>query len=359
MNWGEEIGNSLQWLAIAFVVSSAAFFIIALLLRRYTQWGRDFSTITWEYFRLGRNKTPFILLLIIILLAMASVRLNVVLSYWSNDMYTSLQDLDAKAFWAAMIVFSVLATIHVIRSLFNFYIRQRLLIDWRNWLTQDLLAKWMNKQSYYRSHFIAESQDNPDQRIQQDVAQFVSLSLSLSMGLLEAMVSLIEFTLVLWMLSATLSVFGVEIPRAMIFLAYIYVIVATVFAFKIGRPLIRLNFINEKTNADFRYALIRLREYGENIAFYVGEKVEAVTIKTRFAQVIKNSWDLVFRTLKFDGFNLTINQIAVVFPIIIQAPRLFAKEIKLGEVMQTVSAFREVQDALSFFRMSYDTFANY
>jgi putative ATP-binding cassette transporter len=290
---------------------------------------------------------------------MASVRLNVVLSYWSNDMYTSMQELNAAAFWAAMIIFSVLATIHVIRTLFNYYIRERLLIDWRNWLTQDLLAKWMNKQSYYRSHFIAESQDNPDQRIQQDVAQFVSLSLTLSMGLLEAMVSLIEFTLLLWTLSATLAIFGVEIPRAMIFLAYIYVIVATVFAFKIGRPLIQLNFINEKTNADFRYALIRLREYGENIAFYVGEKVEASTIKNRFSQVIKNSWDLVYRTLKFDGFNLTINQIAVVFPIIIQAPRLFAKEIKLGEVMQTVSAFREVQESLSFFRMSYDTFANY
>lgn len=359
MNWGEEIGNSLQWLGIAFVLSSAVFFIIALLLRQYTQWGRDFATITWEYFRVSRNKTPLIFLLIIILLAMASVRLNVVFTYWYNDFYTSMQELNAEAFWASILLFGVLATIHVVRALFNYYVRQHLLIDWRNWLTQDLLAKWMNKQSYYRAHYITASQDNPDQRIQQDVAQFVSLSLSLSMGLLEAMVSLIEFTLLLWTLSATLAIFGIEIPRAMVFLAYIYVVIATVFAFKIGRPLIKLNFINEKTNADFRYALIRLREYGENIAFYVGEKVEAVTIKTRFAQVIKNSWDLVFRTLKFDGFNLTINQIAVIFPIVIQAPRLFAKEIKLGEVMQTVSAFREVQDALSFFRMSYDTFANF
>jgi putative ATP-binding cassette transporter len=359
MNWAEEIGNSLRWLSIAFVVSSIAFFAIAFLLKRYTQWGRDFATITWNYFSLSRNKMPFLFLLVIILLAMASVRLNVVFTYWYNDFYTSMQDLNADAFWAAILLFGVLATIHVLRALFNYYIRQYLLIDWRNWLTQDLLAKWLNKQGYYRSHFIKESQDNPDQRIQQDIAQFVSLSLSLSMGLLEAMVSLIEFTLLLWTLSATLAIFGVEIPRAMIFLAYIYVIIATVFAFKIGRPLIKLNFINEKTNADFRYALIRLREYGENIAFYVGEKVEAVAIKSRFSKVIKNSWDLVYRSLKFDGFNLAVNQIAVIFPIVIQAPRLFAKEIKLGEVMQTVSAFREVQEALSFFRMSYDTFANY
>lgn len=359
MNWAEEIGNSLRWLAIAFVISSIAFFVVAFLIGRFTQWGREFLTITWEYFSWSRSKKPIILLIIIIFFAMASVRLNLLMSYWSNDMYTSLQELNAKAFWVTVIIFSVLVTINVMRFLMSVFIRQWLLIDWRNWLTLNLLSKWIDNQGYYRSNFVENSQDNPDQRIQQDVAQYVELSLGLSVGLLQSIVNLIEFSLLLWTLSASLAIFGIEIPRAMIFLAYIYVIVATIFAFKIGRPLIKLNFINEKTNANFRYSLIRIKEYGENVAFYMGEKVESLILKNSFALVIRNSWDIVFRTMKFGGFNLTVSQIAAVFPAIIQAPRLFAKEIKLGDMMQTISAFGEVQDSLSYFRESYDTFANY
>jgi putative ATP-binding cassette transporter len=153
--------------------------------------------------------------------------------------------------------------------------------------------------------------------------------------------------------------FGVEIPRAMVYLVYLYVIVATVFAVWIGRPLIRLNFLNEQLNANFRYALIRLREYGESIAFFRGEKIERGNLLTRFASVIHNVWALVYRSLKFQGFNLAISQTAVVFPFIVQAPRLLAGKIALGDMMQTAQAFGQVQDALSFLRSSYDEFARY
>lgn len=359
MNWAEEIGNSLRWLAIAFVVSSIAFFVIALLLRRFTQWGRDFSTITWDYFSWSRDKKPLLVLLAVIFMALFSVKISILFSFWFNDFYTAMQELNSKAFWAATLVFCVLAVIHIIRILFNYYLKQVLLIDWRKWLTHKLLSRWIENQAYYRSTYLENSQDNPDQRIQQDIEKFVENALLLSVGMLEAIVSIIEFSIILWGLSATLAIWGIEIPKAMIFLAYIYVIVATVFAFKLGRPLISLNFINEKTNADFRYSLIRLREYGENVAFYVGERVEKVIIQNRFSRVIKNSWDLVYRHLKFDGFNFAVGQAAVIFPAVIQAPRLFAKEIKLGDVTQTMKAFSEIQDALSFFRMSYDTFADY
>ena len=135
--------------------------------------------------------------------------------------------------------------------------------------------------------------------------------------------------------------------------------VATVFALKTGRPLISLNFMNEKLNANFRYALIRLREYGESVAFYRGEAVERGNLLARFASVIENMWGIVFRSLKFQGFNLAISQAAVVFPIIVQAPRLLSKQITLGDVMQTTQAFGQVEGALSFIRSSYDNFASY
>jgi putative ATP-binding cassette transporter len=145
----------------------------------------------------------------------------------------------------------------------------------------------------------------------------------------------------------------------MVFLVFAYVLVATVFAVKIGRPLIQLNFLNEQFNADYRYALVRMREYAESIAFYAGEKVERALLNTRFANVIGNAWQIIYRTLKFMGFNFTVSQAAVVFPVIIQAQRFFSKQITLGDLMQTSQAFGRLQDNLSFFRNAYDNFATY
>jgi putative ATP-binding cassette transporter len=359
MNWAEEISNSLRWIAIAFLISSVAFVVMAFLLSRFTLWGADVARLCGDYFSPKRSKTPLFILALILLLAMAAVRLNVVLSYWSRDLYNAMQQLDSKAFWFSILLFSFLATLHVTRALVNFYVRQKLLIEWRQALTNRLMDLWLTRQAYYRSAYCNTQVDNPDQRIQQDVDQFVSSSLSLSVGLIQSLVSLFEFTLVLWSLSATLALFGIEIPRAMVFLVYIYVIVATVFAIKIGRPLIKLNFLNEKFNADFRYSLIRLKEYGESIAFFKGENSEKKNLAQRFSHVIANSWALVFRSLKFDGYNFIVGQITTIFPYVVQAPRLFAKEIQLGDVMQTGQAFGQVEDALSYIRTSYDSFANY
>jgi putative ATP-binding cassette transporter len=174
-----------------------------------------------------------------------------------------------------------------------------------------------------------------------------------------SVVSLISFTIILWQLSGPLTVFGLQVPRAMVFLAFVYVIIATVFAFRIGRPLIRLNFLNELLTASYRYALVRIRDNSENIAFYRGEQVENAGLMSRFAAVIGNTWAIVYRTLKFSGFNLVINQIAVIFPYLIQARRFFSQEITLGDVNQTATAFGQVQSALSFFRLAYDDFASY
>jgi len=172
-------------------------------------------------------------------------------------------------------------------------------------------------------------------------------------------VSLVSFTIILWTLSGPLTVFGLQIPRAMVFLAYIYVIIATVFAFRIGRPLIRLNFLNELLTASYRYNLVRIRDNSENIAFYRGEQVENTGLMGRFAAVIANTWAIVYRSLKFQGFNLVISQIAVIFPVIIQAPRFFSQQITLGDVTQTAQAFGQVEGSLSFFRLAYDDFASY
>ena len=217
----------------------------------------------------------------------------------------------------------------------------------------------MNNRTYYKSQYMSSNLDNPDQRIQQDVQSYVKTTLSLSTGVIDAVTSMISYTILLWGLAGPMTLLGVEIPRAMVYLVFAYVIFTTLIAFWLGKPLIRLNFANEKLNANYRYSLIRVKEYAESIAFYAGEKVEKNLLYKQFHAVIQNMWDIVFRALKFSGFNLVVSQISVVFPLLIQVGRYFEKQIKLGDLMQTLQVFGKLHSNLSFFRNTYDSFAEY
>lgn len=359
MQWQASLIESAVWLVQAYVITIIVGALVIWGIVRFTRWGKQFWRLSSAFFSWRRSWRPLLVIALILLLTLAAVRLDVLFSNWYNTMYSALQNLDAPGFWAAMILFSILASLHVIRSLFDFYVQQSFIIHWREWLNETLLSRWLEKQAYYRSQSFSHMADNPDQRIQQDITSFANMSVGLAVGLINACVSTIAFTVILWNLSGPMEVYGYEIPRAMVFLVFIYVFIATILAIKIGKPLIRLNFLNEKLNADYRYALVRIREYAESIAFYRGENVEGKTLRNWFAQVIGNAWDIVYRSLKFLGFNFSVSQAAVVFPFIIQASRFFSKQISLGDLIQTAQAFGRLQDNLSFFRNIYDDFANY
>ncbi|GAA4480816.1 ABC transporter ATP-binding protein/permease [Rhodococcus olei] len=373
LDWNNELWNSLRWTLEAFGISATCFAIIAVLLLRFTRWGRQFWRISGAYFT-GRDSAPvYALMAVVLFMTVFAVRMTVLFSYQGNEMYTALQmaaqgfaqgdsaalDAAESAFWRSLAIFSILATIHVARSLLDFYIGQAFDIRWRQWLTDHITTDWLAGRAFYRDRFVDATIDNPDQRIQADVTDFVQTSRSLSMGAVGAMVSLVSFTKILWDLSGPITVFGTEIPRALVFLVFAYVLVSTIVAFWLGRPLIRLNFWNEQLTANFRYALVRVRDGAENVAFYRGEGVERTGLLTRFAAVLRNYWRIVYRTLKFNGWNLVVNQIAEVFAFLIQAPRFFAGTITLGDMTQSATAFRQVHDSLSFFRESYDAFAGY
>jgi putative ATP-binding cassette transporter len=363
INWSTEWLTSLLWVGKVFLFVVVGFTLMAWFLVRRTRWGRQFWRLSGMYF-IPRMRTwlawrPILTVALLLLFTVISVRLNVLLSYQGNDMLTAMQQLNAPAFWKSIGIFGILATIYVVLVLISFYIGQAQIIHWRLWLNQRMVGDWLSGTAYHRMKFVSSPVDNPDQRIQQDITSYTSDSQDLALGAVASSVSLVSFTIILWQLSGPVTVFGQQIPRAMVFLAYIYVIIATVFAFRIGRPLIRLNFLNELLTASDRYALVRVRDNSENIAFYRGEQVENTGLMARFAAVIANTWAIVFRSLKFQGFNLVISQIAVVFPYVIQAPRFFSQQITLGDVNQTATAFGQVEGALSFFRLAYDDFASY
>ncbi|MGE3288674.1 MAG: ABC transporter ATP-binding protein/permease [Pseudonocardia sp.] len=363
IDWGSEWLTSLLWIFEVTAYVLIGFVVVAWMLVTRTNWGRQFWRISGAYFTLDRRDPstwrPLLLVALLLLLTVASVRLDVVLSYSSNGLYTALQQLDPESFWLYVGIFCVLATIHVVLSLVTFYFAQRQILQWREWVNERMLDDWLAGTAYHRGRFVKDPVDNPDQRIQEDITSFANVSQSLALGAVSSMVALVSFTFILWELSGPLTMLGVEIPRAMVFIAYIYVIIATVIAFRIGKPLIRLNFLQERLSAIYRYSLIRLRENSENVAFYRGERVENAGLLSRFGNVIANAWAIVFRSLKFQGWNLAVSQVAVIFPLIIQAPRFFAQQITLGDVTQTATAFGQVQAALSFFRTAYDDFASY
>ncbi len=217
-----------------------------------------------------------------------------------------------------------------------------------------------------RSTSIPGGSTTPDQRIQADITNVASVGTSLlwgggggssTNGVLTAIASIVSFSKILWDLSGPVTLLGgVEIPRMMMWLVFVYVLVTSVVAFAIGRPLIRLNFWNERLTANFRYALVRVRDSAENIAFYRGERVEHSGLMTRFAAVIRNYWQIIHVQMAFVGWNFSVSQLAVVFPYLVQIPRFFDGQIKLGDMQQTASAFGEMHDALSFFRTAYDDF---
>lgn len=383
IDWSAAPMESLRWVAIAWVISAVVLFGVLVLFRYLTPWGRQFWRITRGYFVGARSVRVWLMLGVLLLSVLLSVRLTVLLSYQGNDLYTGVQKAvqgvaanDARVkesgihgFWMSILIFSVLATLYVIRFMVDIYLTQRFIIAWRMWLTAHLTDDWLAGRAYYRDLFIDNTIDNPDQRIQQDVDIFTAnagatpnvpsngTGSTLLFGAVNAVASVISFAAILWNLSGNLDLFGVNFPRAMFWTVLVYVLIATVVAVWLGHPLIWLSFNNEKLNAAFRYALVRLRDAAEAVGFYRGERVERAQLWRRFTPIIDNYRKFVRRTIIFNGWNWSVSQAIVPLPWVIQAPRLFAGQIDFGDVGQSATAFGNIHDSLSFFRNNYDAFA--
>jgi putative ATP-binding cassette transporter len=388
LDWGSEIWTSLIWVARAWAIAAICTLVILVLLARFTKWGRQFWRITGAYFTGPDSVKVWLWLGVLLLSVIAGVRLDVLFSFQGNDMMTSFQVVAAgiadnhneevkvsgrNGFYMSLLVFCVMAVLHVARIMLDLFLVQRFMLAWRAWLTDRLTGDWLDGKAYYRARFIDDTIDNPDQRIQQDIDIFtagngplpntpnMTTSETLLFGAISAITSMISFTAILWNLSGTLAVplIGFEIPRAMFWIGLVYVIVASIIAFWIGRPIIWLSFNNEKFNAAFRYALVRLRDASEAVAFYRGEIAERTGLRRLFAPVVSNYKRYLNRMIGFYGWNLSMSQVIVPLPYLLQFPRFYAGEITLGAMTQTASAFNSIQNGLSFFRNAYDQFAGY
>lgn len=300
----------------------------------------------------------------VIALTLGQVYMLVLLNGWNNDFYNALQQRAFESFWPLIGQFAGFAFLHIIFAVYAVYVRQILEIKWRKWMTDKYLDRWLGHQTYYRLQVAGQDDmDNPDQRIADDVNSFVNLTLGLFVGVLKQATSLVAFVVILWNLSGSLDIpLGdtvLSVPGYMVFVTLIYSIVGTWLAHKVGRKLIRLNYDQQRFEADFRFSMVRVRENSESVAFYGGEKPELQNFRERFSLVIGNFWGLMKRTKLLNFYVNGYAQIAIIVPVLMCAPQYFNGTMQLGGFMQTISAFGRVQDALSYFVESYDSIAQY
>ena len=321
--------------------------------------------LAWPYWKSEEKWSAIGLLVAVVVLNLITVGLNVRFNTWYNDFYNTLQEYDWAQFWRQLAIFGVLAFLFIVVAVYSLYLRQILHIRWRRWLTDRFLRNWLGNQSYYRLQLNqVTTPDNPDQRISDDLDRFATITLALSLGLLSSFVTLVSFLSILWTLSGALTIplgggAAIHIPGYMVFAALIYAVGGTLLTRWIGYPLIQLNFDQQRYEADFRFSMVRLRENAENVAFYGGEARELDSFQARFARIIANWWGIIKRRKKLTWFTTGYTQLAIIFPLMVAAPRYFAKAIQLGGLMQIVSAFGQVQEALSFIISSYTEIAEY
>ena len=321
--------------------------------------------LAWPFWKSEEKWSAIGLLVAVVVLNLITVGLNVRFNTWYNDFYNTLQEYDWAQFRRQLAIFGVLAFLFIVVAVYSLYLRQILHIRWRRWLTDRFLRNWLGNQSYYRLQLNqVTTPDNPDQRISDDLDRFATITLALSLGLLSSFVTLVSFLSILWTLSGALTIplgggAAIHIPGYMVFAALIYAVGGTLLTRWIGYPLIQLNFDQQRYEADFRFSMVRLRENAENVAFYGGEARELDSFQARFARIIANWWGIIKRRKKLTWFTTGYTQLAIIFPLMVAAPRYFAKAIQLGGLMQIVSAFGQVQEALSFIISSYTEIAEY
>jgi putative ATP-binding cassette transporter len=304
------------------------------------------------------------LLTVVIALTLAMVHMSVLFNHWNNAFYTALQDKNHTVFFRQLIGLSWLVGLTIVFAVYQLYLNQMLEIRWRRWLTERYLRAWLTDGAYYRMQLVAGETDNPDQRIAEDVHLLISHTLTLALGGLRALVTLVAFVAILWALSGALSVpvggwFSIMLPGYMVWAAILYAIGGTWLTHWIGRPLVRLNYDKQRCEADFRFGLVRFRENTEGVALYRGEADELRGFRERFEAVVMNWWDIMRRQKRLTYFTSGYQQAAWIFPSLVAAPRYFRGELALGGLIQTIGAFSQVQASLSFFIDSYKMIAEW
>ena len=327
--------------------------------RPYTAWG-----LIRLYWQSTQRVFAYTLLVAVLLMTIFLVGMEVIFTTWYNYFYDALQDYNKHAAFDLLVIFMFLAAVSIIVSVYRYYMQQLLALRWRRWLTEQFINGWLSKRKYYYLENFDTHTDNPDQRIQEDIGSLVTSSLSLAIGLISAVTTIFAFIYVLWRLSGYLIIplgrLGTwHIPGYLVWASIFYAAIGTLLTLKIGRPLVSLNFEQQRREANFRFSAIDLRSHAEPIALYRGEENQKTILNKIFSGVLENWYAIILRQKLLLWFTAGYNQVSVILPLVVALPNYFNKIFKLGGLMQALSAFSRIQDAFSFIVNAYSSIAEW
>lgn len=299
-------------------------------------------------------------------LNVAQVYLNVWFNSWYNTFYTAMQDRNGPAFSAQLVLWCVIVAPLIASFVIEVYLTNWLRIRWRDWMTDHFVNRWMSNANYYRLSQVASGTDNPDQRIAEDIRDFITYTLTIFVQIFNTVLTLFAFTMVLWAISADFpySIGGfnlASIPGYLVWAAALYSIIGTYFTHVTGRKLITLRFRQQHVEADFRFAMMRLRENAEEVALLKGEEPEKRVFKGAFERLKDNFYEIMDVTRNLNIVTNFYGNLSIIFPLVMLAPAYFAagSTMQLGVMMQASQAFDKVQNNFSIFVSLYDTIANW
>ena len=339
---------------------------VTVVQRKRGVW-RDAWRLARPYWSSEDKASAWALVAAVVVLNFLAVAIIILLNMWRKAIFDALQHYDEPEFIWQLGVYAVLSVASITFLVYQTYLGQMLQIRWRRWLTRRYLNAWLDERAYYRLQVSDTGTDNPDQRIADDLDRFTKYSIGLTVGttgFLNASITVVSFLAILWSISGPFTIplgawGSLTVPAYMVWVALIYAIAGTWLTFKIGRPLVRLNFDQQRYEADFRFSLVRLRENTESIALYGGEERELGNFTERFTSVVGNFWSIMKRVKVLGWYTRTYDQVAVIFPFIVAAPLFFSKKMEIGGLMQTAGAFFELQVALSYLIKNYTEIAEW
>lgn len=324
---------------------------------------KKFWFLAKPYWKSEKKFEALSLLIASLALALGMVYFQYLLTQWNQEFYDSIQKADQTAFFKAIKKFGLIAVGFILVAMYNFYLGQVLRMNWRKWLTEIYLKKWLGNQTYYFWQISGGKSDNPDQRIAEDIRDFVDHTVNLFLMLFRNIISLVTFSIMLWSLSGPLQIAlgskTINIPGYMLWTCLVYAFVGSLLTQWIGRKLVPLNYEQQKFEAEFRYGLVRLRENAESVAMIKGDAAEEKALGAKFLHVLTNFKALIDKQKQLTFSTTFYDLLASIFPILVAAPRYFAKEITMGQIFQIAGAFSRVKDSLSFFIDAYTSIAHW
>jgi putative ATP-binding cassette transporter len=322
---------------------------------------RRLARLTRLYWASPDARRGGVLLALAVALELGSVYGNFVLADAQGRIYDALQDRAAAAFFSGVGMFAATMLGFAIVSTYRIYVRQAVEIRWRTWLTDHLLDDWMSPHACSQMESVRADADNPDQRIAEDVRNFVASALGLSLSLLAALATLASFAGLLWRMSSDwpIQIGGAhfDVPGFMMWVAFVYAVFASWITHRIGRPLVPINFDRLRLEADFRFGLVRFRENAEAIGLTGGESFEERSSVERFQRIVGNWWQLIRAQRNLTLLTTGIGQLNGVVPLLVAAPGYFLGHLTLGKVAQAGIAYGQVSGALAWFVNAYQEIA--